>query len=463
MGNAKTRHRALGGLALGAILVFTVSTTTVATAAPEERSSPDSGPGQPLRLEDTNLELFSSLDHRGQCLLRSMVYPAGGVGFADSALPYDEFEPLDRAYSTVRAELIRDNLDRISGVTEVRDDTGDVATLVVHVLKGDSLSSDGFDLILEQGRQQLRDAYEVISDAGVRVELHATADVSLVESCRVQDAAIEALTGQVQEAGFETTSDAATGRVILMVQPGLRELASEQLAEFGHLIELEEYPYGVARSGRADSYTLRRGGSRISNGANTCTNSFRFNTTGLLTAGHCGSQSSVNTWRSPNGNVVAGRTGSWNFFPYGFDIRLLYGETYSNQIWVGNATGTGLLTGTGYVGVGSVRIGGSYLHSGAVWGQAHLSITQIAGPSTCFTDSLGTTCYLHRANGTGSNNVCRAGDSGAPWGLYDPSRARIAALAVHAIGPTESGAQPRLCRGTSVHHLIVALGGGTVG
>lgn len=182
----------------------------------------------------------------------------------------------------------------------------------------------------------------------------------------------------------------------------------------------------------------------------------------MLTAGHCGSQSHETSWGSYAGNFYAGVTNSWNFFPAGFDIRLLYGAVYGNQIWVGNSAGSGTLTGTGYVGVGSVSIGDYYLFSGGLSGQATLKINRLAGPLSCFEDELGKTCYLYLATATGNAYSCGPGDSGSPWGLYNASNGTLAALAVHTAGK-EYGVYPRVCYGTSVQHLIVALGGGTVG
>lgn len=452
--------RKFAGLALGASLAISALVVAPSAASPTDDTS--QAP-QPPEFGPTNLDLFASLDDRGQCLLRSEVYPSGGVGFADSALPYDLLSEFERAYAIVRAELIRNTMDEMAGVSEVRTDSGALGAIVVHALAGAPAYKNGIQPLIDSGRAELRQAYNTLTSIGVRIEVEDSAVVSLTESCEIQDAVSRALIGPVTEAGFETGTDARTGRLHVTVQPGMEEEAAPLLARFGHAVVLDSFAEQVVRAGRADSYTPKRGGSRVASGGSGCSDSFRFNTTALLTAGHCGSQTTASTWVSPNGSQYAGTTDSWNFFAAGFDIRLLYGATYSNAIWTGDSVGSGVLTGTGYTGLGSVNVGDYYLHSGGYWGQATLQITELAGPTKCFKDSMGTTCYLYSANGYGTDSACRAGDSGSPWGLYNGSNGTLTALAVHTVGSLYAGPQPRPCRGTSIQHLIVALGGGSVG
>lgn len=239
----------VGALVIAAIAVPAISSFAEDVPVPGLSSSAPSEAPTPPDLGETNLDLFANLDDRGQCLLKSSVFPSGGVGFADSSLPYDNLEPLERAYSITRAEIIRSTMDEMSGVTEVRGDSGALTSLVVHVIQGTPAYADGIAGVVERGRKELKSAYDLLTSVGVEVELRETAVVSLTESCAIQDDVRKALQGPVQEAGFEYVTDATTGQLRVTVQPGMRELAAPRLSEFGQAVLLDEFLAEVGTQG----------------------------------------------------------------------------------------------------------------------------------------------------------------------------------------------------------------------
>lgn len=241
-------------LAGGVVALLTVLGLAVGPSiAFSDENEGDSAKVDAPDLGATNLDLFAALDARGQCLLRSSVFPAGGVGFKDSSLPYDDLSPLERAYATVRAELIRTTMDEMAGVTEVRGESGELDGVVFHVVAGATSYADGIDALVDRGRPELLAAYAELRGAGINVEVQQTAVVSLTDSCALQDAVQAALEGPVKDAGFGTVTDAVTGRLNVTVQPGLAEPAASLLSQFGESVTLSTFPEEVGRAGRGDS------------------------------------------------------------------------------------------------------------------------------------------------------------------------------------------------------------------
>lgn len=179
----------------------------------------------------------------------------------------------------------------------------------------------------------------------------------------------------------------------------------------------------------------------------------------MLTSGHCGNA----TWYSYNYAGITGNSGSNLFQSSNVDSQVLYGQSYTNQTWVGSAAGTSTLPASGYVGLPSVVNGGQYLFSGGASGQGTVTVYSVPNAGNtynCFSSSLGTACHLIKFSTPDS--ICYRGDSGAPVTLYSPGTGSLVAVGVHTAG---GGLAPgyRDCRATSIHTIVYAYGGATIG
>jgi hypothetical protein len=170
---------------------------SVGLAALNFAGAADGGPKE----WDTNIDLISNLDFRDRCLYQWSVFPAGGVGYANSALPYDGFDERTKALSIVRAQAMRAYPETI-GTVSIEGD-------LIRILS-DPTSSDAIDIVgIAQSDPDLQHSLEVLGRLGVRIEIGTGQHLSLLKSCEIGEAFadVEDRSGDFVPTEFETRAD----------------------------------------------------------------------------------------------------------------------------------------------------------------------------------------------------------------------------------------------------------------
>lgn len=322
----------------------------------------------------TNARIIDDLDNRGRCLFRNGVFPEGGIGYEDPSLPYDGYAEDERAAETFRAELLRAHADSLAGVSILRGPAGDIrwlnASVTIDSTLAEALATATGDpssfLTGITDSRPLRQAVATLEALGIPRNVEISGVVSMLDSCAVQEAIFDGgystAAGLPDHLGVETVSDQVTGQLVVTVPSAYAAGYDAALEEFGDAYRVAPTTALVSFQGRADLHSPRRGGSLIANSVgNGCTTAYRIDTSGMLTAGHCGNS----TWYSYNYAGVTGNSGSNLIQSNNVDSRVLYGQSYTNQTWLGSPAGSSTLPVSGYVGLPNVVIGGKYLFSGA--------------------------------------------------------------------------------------------------
>lgn len=201
-------------------------------------------------LDKTNLDLWAGLDEKNSCLLNHSVFPAGGIGFEDSSLPYDNLQGFDKNLSVFRAELIRSLGDEISGTNEILDEDQRVVGLTLYTVKGTGLTQADIDRVISSGRQEFRQANEELKTQNFTVEIQETANYNLYQICEAQEQVSELADEKLIEAGILTVGDPQSGQLQVTVPPGYGELAHQTYKVLGDKVIITEDTSKVSRSGR---------------------------------------------------------------------------------------------------------------------------------------------------------------------------------------------------------------------
>jgi hypothetical protein len=127
----------------------------------------DAEPSLP-QINTTNI-VVARLQGIDKYLFNRGIFPAGGVGYKDSSLPYDGAEPILAAFMTVRAQAIRKNLDSVMDVIRVQD--GDRLNEVVIIVDEKSAGpSPRLDELVRQDPAMIG-ALDLLRDAGITVSI----------------------------------------------------------------------------------------------------------------------------------------------------------------------------------------------------------------------------------------------------------------------------------------------------
>lgn len=167
------------------VLAFGVFVPTVGAsgASDDQVSGPVDGSNVEESLGwDTNLELVESLTGFDECLYRHSVFPAGGVGYADSSLPYEGLDDIDRAVLTVRAEVLRAYPDSVMDVVLVSESEVKIVAL------GDPESGVrlSWDELLSVNAN-VASAVATLEKNGLAVVVDWADAPSFVEACEIED------------------------------------------------------------------------------------------------------------------------------------------------------------------------------------------------------------------------------------------------------------------------------------
>lgn len=241
----------------------------------------------------SNFEMVKGLDSAGKCLYNNSVFPAGGTGFTNSALPYDGLSDLDRSVATFRAELLRTYGADVASVEPVVDKKNTVTGLIVNVTPSSVVASTPLDELALTVSDAFEESLIALADLSVQINIAPHAVQGLISSCPIQELIA---TGELwRSAGLppdspaETSTNGETGQLELSV--GKKAIAKVRavLAPYGDQVVVTELVGEVEFQGRGNTYTPRYGGSSIYSVAfnESCTDGFRIGGNSLSTAGHC--------------------------------------------------------------------------------------------------------------------------------------------------------------------------------
>jgi hypothetical protein len=427
-----------------ALVAFTLSSTIAASGA-----SNDSAPPVP-EVDLTNVDAISKLDAQGQCLFRLGVYPENTE------------DPADRiANGIFRAELIRAYPDQIAGVQFETNDAGAIVAATVHAKEDTVLAREGLDQAATRLPQIYRDAVAELIREGVALKVIPDAVYSIVEGCAIEDLVDGgAAFGLPRHVGFAYGINESTGRVELSVGKDWVDRIKVWSDKFGNAITVIGLAGDIGSQARGNAYFPAYGGSRIANisTGQGCSDSFRVGSTALLIANHC----PYGQWKNYLGaGIVQGTISSaYSLAPAGVDINLLAGGPFSNAVWLGNSTGTGVAPVTGFITEANVTAPAYFTFSGAFSGQGTLIIIQ-EYQTLCYQIA----CTSHAYHAITQNPICKAGDSGGPWMDLVPGGFSYRAVGVHVAGtagPVVPG-QTRDCYAVGFDAITYLYGGITVG
>lgn len=454
----KRAIRAGAVVATGGLIA--VSLFTPAVAASGGAQEPVPGPSDGYSVDEslgweTNLGLVESLRGVDECLYRNAVYPAGGVGYSDGSLPYDDFDAPDRALLTLRAETLRTHPGSVMDVVS----TGEAGSVRVTIVAlSDPEGQPKFSLDELQAADQDADgAVRTIEASGAEIVVEWVDAPSLLEVCAIQDS-FKALTdGNGTPVTSFVIPDALGHNVKATLNVNDVQYAESLAATFGDHLRIEATEDEYILYDRVSDYAPFFGGDRMNlpNGTPWCSTSFRVNGNSILTADHCG----YTNFYSGNGNWMG--TPGYSQISAAVDAMVLAGSTYSNRVWLGPVTPTSSLPAYGTYPVWTLTPNNSYLLvSGAFSGQGTLTYTGSPSANGCLTISGKYLCALSQT--VAPPNICIPGDSGGPVSVYDAANSRLIPTSIVTAGGSNTSVSHQ-CFVTSVASIAYNYGGATIG
>jgi hypothetical protein len=404
----------------------------------------------------SNFNLVKTLDSAGQCFYNNSVFPNGGTGFANSSLPYEGLTELDRAFAVFRAELLRAYGAEVAGVDPLVDETHAITGAVVNVTPESVVAATTLDKLAPTVSIEFTKALASLVDLGIQVTVVPKAVQGFISACPIQgliaNGELWKSAGLPSDITATTVTNSETGQLEISVGKEFVAQLENSVAPYGDQVVVKELFGSIEFQGRGHSYTPRYGGSSIYSVAynESCSNGFRIGGNTLSTAGHCPNTS----WVSPYSSTPAGSTSAtYSQWPIA-DINILFGQTYSNRIWVGSNIGTSLMSGVGSVSSASVPTNGtgSYIFVGGT--SSAQGTVKITDKDLCLTIEGTYLCNLYRA--TSTDAICYAGDSGTAWALYDPA-GNLPALGSHSAGGALYGST-RQCYATMMDKALYNYG-----
>ena len=429
------------------VAVLSLSSSNVAQATTPR---PAADASQPVT---TNMDLVSSLDAEGQCLFDNDVYPAGGVGYLDSSLPYDDLEPIHRAEQTLRAQILRMHAGQVMDVSF----TGSIGTVTVSNASVQGLVPSVDELA--NGDREAVDALAALRAAGTHVAVESRVAPSLLDVCEIRGV-IRSVATEDPTLSAVVAPNAAEGRVDITVNTESMDTLEAALSGFAPWIRVQSGD--IEPTSRTNDSAPWYGGARLnlSDGTPWCSTSFRFNNGQryLLTADHCGSSGTAwyNYGTAYPGDYVG--MSSSNLGAYKVDAAVITGSSYGSRVYTGPPSSSTSIEANSVYPNSALVYGDQLMISGATSGQG--TITAAGTAPVCFVYSGKEYCHLLYFSAVGG--LCIGGDSGGPIGAYDPANERLIASAIVSatVGDRNSN---HWCLGTDISVAIYLWGGGTIG
>ncbi|MBM9469636.1 hypothetical protein [Nakamurella leprariae] len=451
MKRRKTLHRWTTVVA-GAL---TLLAAVPANAASKPVSTYDSTTARPI--DRSNVDLVAELQPLEKCLYEFGVYPAGGVGYKDSSLPYDHYTPLQASVLTLRAQIMRNNVDTVAGILIDSDGQG-VSSMQVAVSSRTTDSQPSIaELVVNDPIASA--AYDYVKGAAISVGALRIDAAPLRQQCTIREE-FHSLRGvDGRPVTVYTSPSPGSGKMNVVTTPHyeepVRQLAKRFASDVAIAID------SIEDAGRHDDFAPWYGGLRVNDGMGNCSTSFRVNVSSVITADHCAGSGPYGLNFVNNGSNVGWASNSLK--AANVDAKVLTGSTYDNKIWTGPVDNTTtFIKAEGIYPYALAPANGQFLISGAQTGQGALTYQGIynnAG-TACLSSSWGYGCQLLELNAVGT--ICHRGDSGGPVGQYDPINSRVVALGVvkAVLGDQFSSHK---CLITNIEAISFLYGGATIG
>lgn len=389
-----------------------------ASAAPSEAADEKNVDIEPM--DTTNLKLVEGLDTQGECLFRSGVYPAGGIGYKDSSLPYDEYEAKDAAFLTLRAQTLRAHPDDFMDLYTEPNGEGRFAGVVVATERW-AESPDNTLAVLAKGDPKIQEALDTLSAEGVPVRVEIKAAPSMNQVCAIQDSFTDVRSASGETVNVALMPDPLAGQLQILAGEDDAEIVGRHASQFGKLVRIDIEGLGVEGAGRYNDVPSFNGGNRTSG----CSNAFRINQTGSVTADHC-----PHGTYTHNGYYMGTTTSS--LVSAKIDAMVIKGSSYSQRVWVGGTNTSSSLPAYGVYPASSLSAGAQVLVSGQKSGQGTISYQGIPSAGCLYYDSEWY-CQIQRFWAQPANFI--KGDSGGPVAAYDPANGRLIPLGIVAAVP----------------------------
>lgn len=416
----RTKFRVGATVPLAALVIMGLTVTITPTAVAEEANPapPVQTDVQPPEQESLkNLELVESLGKQDECLFRFSVFPAGGVGYKDSSLPYEELDEISAAISTLRAQTLRANPDAVMEVYNENSVSGDRGSSIV-ILASDSSTFEATSLEkLGASDPAVAGALRTLKANDVPVRVDTRRVLTINQVCALQDQLADLTDPAGNPVDSFSVPEVESGQLVVTTTeqfvPEVEKLARATKDQ----VRIETTPE-LGLAGRFNDYSPFNGG----NAANDCSNSFRINTTGTLTAAHCG-----------GGNFSAGSaflgTATSSLESAKVDVQVIKGRSYSKNVWVGGVQTSSSMPAYGLYPTSSLKWQDQVLVSGASTGQGTLKFDRVA-VNGCMNLSGKTWCQILWF--TAPPQIAWYGDSGGPVAAYDPANGRLIPLGIVA-------------------------------
>ena len=447
-------------IALYISVVVLILTGTSSVHAVQFGTDPSSTPSEKDRaISMENADLVASLKPADQCLFARSVFPAGGVGYEDSSLPYDGFPEIDRAYLTLRALVIRNNMDSVLSVQAqgILGQTGEEPSVVILASGGAVTASP--PKVSDFARQDVRIENSIASlkSAGIPVRVEVRDVPSTAKLCQVRKELHELKGSNGKLLPMFSQVDADAGRLILSVEQENLDAVSDVVRRYDPLVVVTTVT-DISTAGRSDDYPPWFGGGRIyfNSGPinHDCSASFRVNNIGLISADHCVGSSFQN-----GGNWVGNRM--YGLSSAYVDAMVVAGSSYSNNVWIGGVNTSSRLPAYGIYPYYTLGSGNQLLVSGATSGQIGVSYVGLENGSGCMNLDTGAyVCQLLETHAAGSQ--CIGGDSGGPVAVYDPANGRLIPLGI-VTATTGTRTLPHSCVVTNMMAISYLYGNSSIG
>lgn len=398
-----------------------------------------------------NLNLVAGLPASDKCLFDRGVFPSGGVGYADSSLPYDHLDPINAAAMTLRAQLIRANPDAVFDVAA--STSGSRISLIVHVKAAPDVVPTLEDLV--DGDAAASAAHTALLRQGILTSVQYDAFNSTADICELRDTFHNLRADDGSRVTIYSEPDPRTGQLVITTVPADAREVEEHAAQYGARVSIKVDELETAAGRFSDSPAWYGGDRILSSGGFECSNSFRVGGNTSLTSHHCFGASFSN-----NGVWMGNRYG--DLYGANVDAVLIAGSTYGGRIWMGGGVGnTSSIAANGIFSYGLLSPGAPLLASGSASGQIGITYQGVWQSGGCATfDNQETYCQLLKF--TASGNQCIGKDSGGPVGVYDQAGARVIAAGI-VTGTTGDRNAVHECVVTNMDAISFLYGNPTIG
>jgi hypothetical protein len=189
----------------------------------------------------TNLRLIAGLAPIDRCLFHMGVHPAGGTGYRDSSLPYDDLDPLTAAVEIVRAQVMRHNLDLVAGVVRPLHSTSGHLEVVVDSRRGRTPTLD--DLVRDDAAALA--AVAVLRERSIPITVTPRPAPTIRRMCEIGDALTAIRDAQGEVVTLMYRPDPSSGVVRVQTTAAGIPLVRAAMADFGPDVLVEDEPQDI--------------------------------------------------------------------------------------------------------------------------------------------------------------------------------------------------------------------------